>query len=386
MPELPTSDTRRPGLGEGVLGRVFAEHVDLPADGADFDADRLPSRGGVFALVADGGRLVQLLCAASIRRAVGRRLAPALDTRSTAPALHGVVRQVWWQLGYSTFENDWLYLRAARQLLGSAYRDALAFAPVWYARIDVDERFPRWTVTHRRDAEDATYAGPFMTRKRAGQFVADLEDLFDLCRYHDVLVRAPQGERCAYYDMGKCPAPCDGTIGLDVYHNTLADSVRFATGDGSAFAARIKTEMADAATALAFERAQRLKESADRAEKALERKGRLATTPDELRYLIVQRGARRSLIRPFFCTGGALDAGDEVALGEVAAHVPAWRERLRSSDKDRHIDAAYRAETTALVCHHLGKGAKASGVYLNVQEVEDCASVAQRIASGFSRS
>ena len=39
--------------------------------------------------------------------------------------------------------------------------------------------------------------------------------LRDLCRKHDILVQAPTGQACVYHEMGRCPAPCDGSMTLE---------------------------------------------------------------------------------------------------------------------------------------------------------------------------
>jgi len=47
------------------------------------------------------------------------------------------------------------------------------------------------------------------------------EDAFDLCRYYNVLVEAPGARACAYKEMGKCPAPCDGSISMEQYRGMV---------------------------------------------------------------------------------------------------------------------------------------------------------------------
>jgi hypothetical protein len=370
-----------------IMPRLFAHRLDLPPSPTPDDAARWPLTGSVCALATADERLVQLISVASLRRALHARLVAQPDAAPTRRAtLRGVVRRVWWQPAYSAFEAGLVYLQRARQLLGSAYTEALAFAPAWYAHVDAHADHPRWLATDRPGTNDALCAGPFSTRKQCAAFIADIEDLFDLCRYHDELIRAPYGTRCAYFDMGKCPGPCDGTVSMDAYRMMIAESARFALGNEQLFITRWHQQMQTAARDLAFEKAQRFRDALARAEALAARPGRYARSPQDFRFLIVQRGARRDTLRPFFCNAAAINTGADVRRAEIEPAAAEWAAHFASSDKHAEIAADYRAECIAWVCHHLGKAKKSSGLYLIVQDGLDARFIAQRIEARFFRS
>jgi hypothetical protein len=375
----------------GILGRMFASYHALPPAGsvepAVPQASTLPRGGGVCALTSADHRIVQLLATGSIRRAVASRLhPPEPSATSKRPDLRSVVTAVWWQPGYSAFERDWLHLLRARQLYPHDYAQRFSLAPVWYARINLAEPFPRWQPTTRLAAGDGVTVGPFSTRKRCAELIGDLEDLFDLCRYHDVLVRAPHGERCAYYDMGKCPAPCDGTVSMAAYRAALAASADFAVGKSQAMIDANRQAMTQAAARQDFEQAQRCKGRLARAEQAVRRFGGHPRTPDALDYCVVQRGPRRGVLRLFQVRSGIIsgwvdaqpaDRGDfSVICGALA--VP--------SDKPCDAGPHYRGECIAILWRHLQRTGAGSGVYLNLRGAEDGGKLAERIAACFSRS
>lgn len=368
-----------------VLGRLFAQHRELPGDGSDEALAGLPRGGGVVALTGAEGVLVQMLAAGSIRRAVAARWSPPAEERSRRVRLAGVVRRAWWQPAWSAFETHWLYLQRARQLFGGAYSRALGFAPVWYATLDARAEHPRWQAASALPKAGTVAAGPFATRRRCAAFIAQLEDLFDLCRYHEELIRAPHGKRCAYFDMGKCPAPCDGTVSMAVYREALARSADFATSDGAAFRNAQQEAMTRCAAALAFERAQQHRDAGERARAALAAPGRWARTPGDFCWLVVQRGPRRGVVRPFFCSLRGIAAGNDAKLNEISSAAPAWMEALGSSDKAGDISSAYASECLALVCHYLGKGERASGVYLNFHADVQPGMIAGQVQARFSR-
>ena len=369
-----------------IYERLFADRLTLPPPGKRLERLTLPACGGVYALTDEDGRLIQTIGAQSIRRSVWHRLSPAAAGRSAKrPDLRAVARTLWWQPTYSTFETSLVYLNIVRQLRAGDYREQLGFGPVWFARLDLAAHFPRWVVATAPFGAEVAAAGPFATRRRCARFVKTLEDLFDLCRQHEVLERAPHGERCAYYDMGRCSAPCDGTIALDKYRRMLEASVRFATSDGSEHVAALREQMVEAAAALDFERAQRLKTDMEGATEALEAGGRLTHSPKKFRYLIIQAGARASLVRPFFVNRGRIDVGRDVHLESLREAALEWAGYDWSSDNGGRCDNRYRTECLWLVSHYLGKSEKLSAVYLAARAARDAEVIVQRVYEKFPR-
>src|SRR5947207_15818153 len=65
------------------------------------------------------------------------------------------------------------------------------------------------------------FVGPVEDKHAAARLIELVEDLFDLCRYYNILLESPRGKACAYKEMGKCPAPCDGSIGIEHYRRMV---------------------------------------------------------------------------------------------------------------------------------------------------------------------
>ena len=364
--------------------RLFARHFRLPAAGDPWNPKTLPSGGAVVAFVAHGGALVQLLSTQSLRRAAIARLAStSVDSPKRRANLREVTDTLWWQPTYSVFETTWVYLNISRQLLGDDYRAQLGFGPVWCACLDTNAAYPHWIPKREPFAKGVVAAGPFRTRKSCASFIENLVDLFDLCRDHDILEQTPHGTRCVYYDMGKCPAPCDGTVGLGVFRNSLSASIHFATGGVSDYLEEIGAAMQRASEQLDFEVAQRLKEKIDRVREAARNTHRLSIAPETCRHLIVQAGSHRGWLRPFFADAGRIEPGAEVHRDELGNAVPQWRAWFTRSDNARPIAARYRTEGLWLVSHFLSKGKKASGIYLNMHQPPDAPAILERIREVF---
>src|SRR5262249_43555506 len=152
-----------------------------------------------------------------------------------------------------------------RRLYPKDYRKRLAFGPAWFLRGDPGEAIPRITVVKEYPADGARYVGPFATRADAEATIHVVEDLFDLCRKYDILRQAPDGKPCEYWEMGKCPAPCDGRVPMEEYRAAIGRAMDFAAGDRERAFAALDERMRSAAKGLQFERAAALKRSIEQA-------------------------------------------------------------------------------------------------------------------------
>ena len=129
----------------------------------------------------------------------------------------------------SSFEADWAYLQIARELLPHAYGALLDKWRGWWVHCNPDAPFPRWVKTARPYAAPmgraGTYLGPVHDKHAAQRYIESIENAFDLCRYHHILVQSPAATACAYKELGRCPAPCDGSISMDAYRDLVREAV-----------------------------------------------------------------------------------------------------------------------------------------------------------------
>lgn len=327
-PEQPASETG---------SSLFDHRIDLAGSGS-LDTRSLPAHGGVYLITNRQDQPVLLSHARNLRRVVAARLsAPTPDQKTRRVDLSHVAGRIRWRDAPSVFEALWLHRCAARQLYPRTYRKMIGFGPVWLLRVDPRERFPRFTSVKTIDHDGVRRIGPFATRKHAEQWLRMLEDAFDLCRYHAVLEQAPHGQACAYYEMGRCAAPCDGTVSMATYREAITAALDFSLGAHEPGLARLRRAMQAAAGELAFERAASLRRTIDHAtELAARAEYRHLCDVRAGGWLTIQqagparRSERKTLVRPFAVAGGRIEALDEpVSLVDLADRVPTWLEQGR---------------------------------------------------------
>ncbi|HEX2971371.1 MAG TPA: hypothetical protein VHP11_03510, partial [Tepidisphaeraceae bacterium] len=270
------------------------DHSETYEPAGDFEAflKWIPARWAVYLLTDGEDRPVQLLCVKNLRYSLKRRLGgEELVGPSRRVNYRELVRRVYWRRVDSTFEADWVYLEAARRVFPESYQKMVGFRPAWFVHVNPEAKFPRYTKTTDLSGKAGVLIGPVEDKNAAGRLITLAEDCFDLCRYYNILVAAPKGKACAYKEMGRCPAPCDGSISMERYREMVRQSVRTMVEPGE-FLEEQKRLMGEAAAGLQFEVAGKIKGRIEQAGQLGKGAYRHARRLEDFAYVSLQRGPR----------------------------------------------------------------------------------------------
>ncbi len=237
------------GAGEAgrVEGRAYDAILDVPEDAATAPLFRaLPEAPGVAVFEARDGRAVLIATTRNLRELARRRLSEpdADEPRSAMRVDHrAITARVCVRVAWTGVEADAAYLEEARARLPLAHRVVLERWRPWFVTVDPDAEHPEWGKTNlgpaagkaralgkRAGVEEhapldaARLIGPIANKDAAGRVIERAIDGFDLCRYHHLLVQAPKATACAYKEMARCPAPCDGSEPLEQYRQRVREA------------------------------------------------------------------------------------------------------------------------------------------------------------------
>lgn len=121
-----------------------------------------------------------------------------------------------------------------------------------------NEAFPRLSVVRQVRDDGAQYWGPFTSTESAQRAQLALYDAFPLRRCTTRLSTRRPSPRCALADMGRCPAPCELTDGVEP-HARAVDAVRLAwQSDVRAVFTSVGARMRTLVDAYRFEEADEL--------------------------------------------------------------------------------------------------------------------------------
>jgi len=359
----------------------------------DLMARQFPGGGGVYLLTDQQDRMIQLASAGDLRRALrGKLLEPQhLDKEQAGTFarkradLSQITRKIRWKPAHSMFEINYEYQQLARILLPDNYLDNLSFGPSWFIHVDPAADIPRFTVNKTLKGCPGMDLGPFATNKDATRFVEILEDAFDLCRYYHIIEQAPHGQTCVYHEMGRCPAPCDGSIPMSQYREMISSALDFACGRRAEAEREWQTQMQQAADEMAYERAGTIKQKLEKVQELNHQAYRFVRPIKDFSYLIIQRGGGRTKIKPFFVQAGAIIPGDIVKLKEIDKAVNKWI-GIFKNDQSAKIDSSAlqeRSEQIWLVSHYLFKREK-PGLFLHHLELNDPNQLTEHIHEQFT--
>lgn len=130
-----------------------------------------------------------------------------------------------------------------------------------YIKVTVQEPFPRVFVTRNLVNDGARYFGPYTDVGPMRQALELVKRLYTVrsCRY-DLPTEAPS-RPCLDYHIGRCHAPCVGLQAREEYRAMIDEILEILGGRTGAVRGRVEEAMREAAAALDFERAARMRDA-----------------------------------------------------------------------------------------------------------------------------
>ncbi|HET9596619.1 MAG TPA: excinuclease ABC subunit UvrC [Anaeromyxobacteraceae bacterium] len=139
-------------------------------------------------------------------------------------------------------------------------------------RLDERHPYPRLEIRRARQRRDdgARYFGPYSSASSIRETLRVVNRWFQLrtCTDH---VLDHRKRPCIMYQIHRCPAPCVYDIAPEEYRQGVVDAVEFLEGREGELTDRLRARMREAAGALRFEEAARLRDQLTAVERSLEK-------------------------------------------------------------------------------------------------------------------
>lgn len=186
-----------------------------------------------------------------------------------------------------------------------------------------NEPYPRLVKVHQHLGKGATHFGPFPDGYGAYNVVQALNDLLPLRR-----CRTLPKEKCLYYDIGKCIAPCIQACTDQEYDLLVEEAKALLGGKTDHMLDRLQADVAAAAERQDYERAARLRDQLHGLQGVLERQ-----------HMAVERLEERDIAA--LALRGASDLGVAVILhqrdGKVVGQSPFVLQGVRATDESHGV-------------------------------------------------
>jgi excinuclease ABC subunit C len=291
----------------------------------------LPEHPGVYQYLDAKGRLLYVGKAKNLRHRVKSywRFTPELHPNPTlgpriTKMLHEAVRI---EYLLAPTESDALILENALiKQLKPRYNILLRDDKTYpYIYIDLSEDFPRFELTRKVvRGTKIRYYGPFPNGGRA--LLDALYDLFPLVQKKSGL---HGGKACLFHQIGKCPAPCEGKITPEAYHETLAQAsamIHKRTG----LLARLRERMMELAEHERYEEATKLRDRIEAIEGLQTHSDIDLATTDDFDVFAIEANQERGVVVRMFLRHGRIISAAHSFFGHTDLFDPteAYRQAL----------------------------------------------------------
>jgi excinuclease ABC subunit C len=139
-----------------------------------------------------------------------------------------------------------------------------------YIKVTVEEKWPRLLMARKRKNDGSRYFGPYSSSSAMWNTLKLLNSLFPLrrCKGKEIRTRT---RPCLNYQMGRCLAPCIGSVKPVLYKEMVHDVLLVLEGRDRHLVAKIETKMDEASKALRFEDAALCRDQIAALKKTLEK-------------------------------------------------------------------------------------------------------------------
>ena len=174
-------------------------------------------------------------------------------------------------------------------------------------RLDPSHPYPRleiWRARQRKE-DGARYFGPYSSASSIRETLRIVNRYFQLrtCSYH---VFEHRKRPCILYQIKRCPGPCVYEVPQDEYRQSVEDAIEFLEGRETELVDRLRARMDDAASALRFEDAARLRDQLQAVERSLEKQRVLMTDRADRDVVGLWREGPELVVQVLSMRGGKL--------------------------------------------------------------------------------
>ena len=308
-----------------VSARSLLEVIERPPTGT------IPDEPGSYQFKDAHGRVIYVGKASSLRHRLSSYFQRADRLHPRTRQMVETAESVEWTIVRNEVEAlmlEYSLIKQHRPRFNVRLRDDKSYP---FLAVTTDEEWPRAMVTRGARRKGVRYFGPY------AHAYAIRETLDLLLRSFPVRTCSPgkfrQHERlgrpCLLFHIEKCAGPCVGEVSAGDYESMVNELCGFLGGDTDEVVARLTDEMGDAAKALEFEKAARLRDRLESVERAIERQQMVAERDEDLDIIGVSDDELEASVQVFFVRRGrvvgrkgfVLDKVEELSDGALVGRV-----------------------------------------------------------------
>lgn len=222
------------------------------------EARRAPDKPGVYRMYGEDGTCLYVGKAKSIKKRILQYAQGRFHTQRIG-LMVSLTRSM--ELVVTATETEALllesnFIKKLKPRFNVVLRDDKSFAELMIRK---DHRAPQVRKHRGAHTTPGDYFGPFASTWAVNRTLNTLQKAF-LLRSCSDSVYETRTRPCMLHQIKRCSAPCTGLISLEDYGELVDEASAFLKGKSRAVIARLSQEMTDAAEAMDFEQAARVRD------------------------------------------------------------------------------------------------------------------------------
>ena len=191
-----------------------------------------------------------------------------------------------------------------------------------YLKVDMRQPFPRLEICRRMEKDGAKYFGPYIGANAVRQVIEAVRDVFPIRSCRQALPAKSPKRPCMNYDIGRCMAPCAGKCAEETYRTMMEGVLSFLGGDYETVVKKLRADMEEAAAAMRYEKAAKIRDKIRDVEGLMERQIALRTDRSEQDLIALAQDGLDAMIQILYVRGGRMVGGDHFALPREGGEDP----------------------------------------------------------------
>jgi excinuclease ABC subunit C len=268
----------------------------------------IPDAPGVYRFRDAKGRVIYVGKAKSLRSRVSSYFQDIANLHQRTAGMVQAAASVDWtvvQTEVEALQLEYSWIKEFDPRFNVKYRDDKSYP--WLA-VTVGEEFPRVMVMRGAKKKGTRYFGPYSHAWAIRETVDLLLRVFPMrsCSA-GVFKRSKQiGRPCLLGYIGKCAAPCVGRVSAEEHREIVDDFCSFIAGQTGHHVRRLEREMKQAADALEYERAARLRDDIGALKRAMEQNAVVLADGTDADVIAVAEDPLEIAVQLFHVRGGRI--------------------------------------------------------------------------------
>jgi excinuclease ABC subunit C len=329
----------------------------------------LPGKPGIYQFCDDSGKIIYIGKAKNLKKRVSSYFSKQHDSRKTALLVRNIA-----DIKHMVVETEQDALLLENNLIKK-------YQPRYNIRLKDDksypwiciknEPFPRVFKTRNLIRDGSKYFGPYTSIYTVRTLLELFKTEYKLrtCNYQltDENIKSGKYKVCLEYHIGNCEGPCEGLVSADKYNQGIEDITGILKGNISGVIKHLELRMADMASQMNFEEAQKLKEKYDSLKRYQSKSTIVSPTITDVDVYAIEQDSRFAYVNYLKVIKGAIiqtftleikKSLDESAEELLLAGIVDIRQKIFSNAKEILVPFPLKAPLDGIIFKVPKKGDK----------------------------